>query len=270
METDTNATASLLLDFLKLDKIFSFIMAILVIVLLVKLVTLWSQKLQKHFSAKRLLILQLTTIFSFTAYLFGFAGFFYVIFKPTREVMVTVGGSAAVALGFALKDLVGSIIAGFILLFDRPFQVGDRVSFADTYGEIKSIGLRSVRLQTLDDNLITIPNSKFLTDLVASGNSGALDMMVVSSFYISIYEDLEKVKKLLHEIVITSRFVYLEKPVAITLEEIAISNTFVIKLNVKAYVLDVKFEKAFLSDVISRGEKILKQQNILRPIQRPS
>ena len=160
------------------------------------------------------------------------------------------------------------MIAGFILLFDRPFQVGDRVSFGDVYGEIKNIGLRSVRLVTLDDNLVTIPNSKFLTDVVSSGNSGALDMMVVTDFYVGLYENINVVKEILHEVVITSRFIFLEKPVSITYQEIAISNTFVIKVSVKAYVLDVKYEKAFLSDITERGNKHLNKNNIQRPVKR--
>ena len=265
MEIDSTS-ASILLDFFKLDKVFFYILSITFIVLSVRGVTNWSQSLQNKFSGKRLLILQLTTIFSFGAYIFGFAGFFYFIFRPTKEVMVAVGGSAAVAFGFALKDLVGSIIAGFILLFDRPFQVGDRVNFGDVYGEIKSIGLRSVRLVTLDDNLVTIPNSKFLSDIVSSGNSGALDMMVVAHFHIAIDEDIEKVRSILQEVVITSRYVYLEKPVTIVLEEITLHNLLAIKLSVKAYVLDVKFEKAFVSDIIARGEKNLFDAKIRRPI----
>ena len=264
METEKDLSL-LIFDFFKLDKVFLFIFLVLCIVATVKILSMWSEKLQEKFGAKRLLILQLTTIFSFSAYLFGVLGVFYFVFQPSKELLVAIGGSAAVAIGFALKDLVGSIIAGFILLFDRPFQVGDRVQFGDAYGEIKSIGLRSVRLATLDDNLVTIPNSKFLTDVVSSGNSGALDMMVVSSFYISILEDQDRVRSLLHEVVITSRFVFLEKPVLITFEEVAISNTFVIKVIVKAYVLDVKYEKAFQSDVTVRAAKVLKEHKVQRP-----
>ncbi len=264
MEIDSTS-ASILLDFFKLDKVLLFTLAILFIVLVVRLVNSWSSNLQAKFAGKRLLILQITTIFSFVAYLFGFLGFFYFIFRPTKEVMVAVGGSAAVAFGFALKDLVGSIIAGFILLFDRPFQVGDRVSFGDVYGEIKSIGLRSVRLVTLDDNLVTIPNSKFLTDVVSSGNSGALDMMVMAHFHIGLGEDIDKVRSILQEVVITSRFVYLEKPVAIVLDEVVLHNHVVLKISVKAYVLDVKFEKSFVSDIIARGEKSLLLHKIKRP-----
>jgi small-conductance mechanosensitive channel len=264
METKKDLSL-LVFDFFKLDKVVLFILLVITIFIFIKLVTIWSEKLQSKLAGKRLLILQLTSVFSFTTYLFGFLGAFYYVFQPSKELLVAVGGSAAVAVGFALKDLVGSMIAGFILLFDRPFQVGDRVSFGDIYGEIKSIGLRSVKLTTLDDNLVTIPNSKFLTDVVASGNSGALDMMIVVPFYISIYQNLEVVKNMLHEVVITSRFVYLEKSVSIVFEEIPISNSFVIKANVKAYVFDVNYEKSFLSDITTRGNKVLNENKIRRP-----
>lgn len=266
METSSEKSVLYVLDILKIDKIIMFALAIFAIVLFVRLLNHWSTYVQKKFSSKRLMILQVTTIISFIAYLFGSVGFFYIIFEPTKEIMVAVGGTAAVAFGFALKDLVGSVIAGFILLFDRPFQVGDRVEFDNYYGEIKSIGLRTVRLQTLDDNQITIPNLKFLSDCVSSGNTGALDMMIVSTFYVSIFEDLSKVKDILYEVVITSRFAYLEKNVSIAFEEIAISNTFAIKVGVKAYVLDVKYEKAFQSDVVSRGNLELNNHGIKRPI----
>lgn len=260
-----NDIGNLVFDFFKVDKIFLFIFFVTLIVVFVRLVTLWSEKFQEKLSGRRLLILQVTTVFSFATYLLGSLGAFYFVFRPSKELLLTVGGSAAVAFGFALKDLVGSVIAGFILLFDRPFQVGDRVTYGESYGEIKSIGLRSVKLQTLNDDTVTIPNSKFLTDTVASGNSGALDMMIVTPFYISIHEDLERVKNLLHEVVITSRFVFLEKQVIITFEETPLSNDFVIKVNVKAYVLDVKFEKAFVTDITIRGSKVLREASIKRP-----
>src|SRR5690606_37763454 len=138
------------------------------------------------------------TILSFSLYIFGGIALFMGTVQPGKELMVAVGGSLAVAIGFAIKDVVGSLFAGIILLFDRPFQVGDRVTFGDTYGEIRSIGLRAVRLNTLDDNLVTIPNSKFITDVVASGNAGALDMMVVVNFHTNIHEDVERVKALIH------------------------------------------------------------------------
>src|SRR5690606_33860764 len=89
------------------------------------------------------------------------------------RTLAVIGGALAFAVGFAMRDVVAAFIAGITIIFDRPFQVGDRVRFAGEYGDILKIGLRSVRLLTLDNVIVTIPNNKILTDVTASGNYGA-------------------------------------------------------------------------------------------------
>lgn len=226
----------------------------------------WSDLLQQKFASKRLLLLKVTTVLTFTLYIFGTVFLLYSVLRPPKELLLAIGGSAAVAIGFALKDIVSSIVAGLILLFDRPFQVGDRVSFNDIYGEITKIGLRAVRLVTLDDNLVTIPNSKFITDAVASGNAGALDMMIVVNFNIALDSDLRKARETIKEVVATSRFVYLKKPSVVVFSEESEDALFWIKMSVKAYVLDVRFEKSFQSDIVLRGNEALREEGILKPI----
>lgn len=252
-------------ELLKPGKIIILVIGMIILVKLVKLMQDWTEDLGGKFPSKRLFILQVTTILSFSFYIFGGIGLFMSTIQPGKEVIVAVGGSLAVAIGFALKDVIGSLFAGIILLFDRPFHVGDRVTFGDVYGEIKSIGLRAVRIATLDDNLVTIPNSKFITDVVASGNAGALDMMVVVHFHTHIDSDIDKIKALIHEVAVTSRFVYLEKPVIIVIEEVEFARSPAIKFSVKSYVLDVRYEKALQTDIVSRVNEILKSENIQRP-----
>lgn len=216
--------------------------------------------------SKRLLISQVTTIFTFIVYVFGGTLVFYASLRPSKELLLAVGGSAAVAIGFSLKDLVASVIAGFILLFDRPFQVGDRVTFAGEYGEIQSIGLRAVRMVTLDDNLVTIPNNRFITDVVASGNAGALDMMIVMDFHLAIDADVNLARDLIFETMVTSRFVYLKKPVNIVISEVIAAQRLCMQLKAKAYVLDTKHEKSFETDVFLRATKALNAHGIKRPL----
>ncbi|GAB4022524.1 MAG: mechanosensitive ion channel [Bdellovibrio sp.] len=224
-----------------------------------------SRKLYERFPTKRLLILQVITILTFFIYIFGTIFLIMNALRPPKELLIALGGSAAVAVGFAVKDIFGSLVAGLILLFDRPFQVGDRVKFGDIYGEIKSIGLRAVRLTTLDDSLVTIPNLKFITDAVSSGNAGALDMMIEIPFYISLSEDVKKVRDLLYEIVVTSRFVFLKKPVTIVVKEVEVAGRLAYRLTVKAYVLDVRYEKAFETDVTMRASRHFQELEIKRP-----
>ncbi|MEC8443214.1 MAG: mechanosensitive ion channel domain-containing protein [Pseudomonadota bacterium] len=224
-----------------------------------------SNRLMEKIPARRFFILQISTLLSFALYIFGTVGLLIGVLQPPKELIYAATGSVAVALGFALKDIAASLVAGILLLFDRPFRVGDRVSFGDTYGEIVSIGLRTVRLVTLDDNLVTIPNSRFITDVVASGNAGELDMMVVTDFHLALDADIPQARKLIEQVVVTSRYAYLKKPVSFVMEELEVAHTLAIRLRVKAYVHDVRYEKAFQSDIVLRATQLLVEHQIARP-----
>jgi small-conductance mechanosensitive channel len=247
------------------NRILLLIVGMLLLIYTVKLLNQASLHLTGRFPTKRLLVLQIVTTVNFFVYIVGTMLLIYIVLNPTKELLLALGGGTAVAIGLSLRDLVASLFAGLILLFDRPFQVGDRVQFGDIYGEIKSIGLRAVRLNTLDDNLVTIPNNRFITDLVSSGNSGALDMMIVTPFYVTLDADIKLARDILYETVVSSRFVYLEKPVIISVNEVEAGFKVLLQLTTKAYVLDVKYEKEFQTDVVMRATQAFREHNISRP-----
>lgn len=224
-----------------------------------------SQKLMDRLPSRRFQVLQVSTLLSFTLFIVGTLALVLGVLNPPREFLLAAGGSIAVALGFALKDIVASLVAGVMLLFDRPFRVGDRVSFNGVYGDIVSIGLRAVRLQTLDDSLVTIPNSRFITDVVASGNAGALDMMVVTDFHLALDADIDAAQAIVEEVIVTSRYAYLRKPVAFTIEEVAVAERLAIRLRAKAYVFDLPYEQAFRSEITTRVARLFRERDIPRP-----
>jgi small-conductance mechanosensitive channel len=225
-----------------------------------------ASRVSERFPSHRLLFLQIVTTLNFCIYIFGGALLIYISLSPARELLIALGGGAAVAIGLSLKDLIASLVAGLTLLFDRPFLVGDRVQFGDVYGEIKSIGLRSVKLVTLDDNLVTIPNARFISDVVSSGNAGALDMMIVIPFHVAVDADIETAQRLIYETVVTSRFVYLAKQVKVAASEVVIGYNLALQLTAKAYVLDVQYEKDFQTDVVTRVARVFLEHNIKRPL----
>ena len=251
-------------NILRVDRLFFVLLGFAFIIILARLIRRVSQNLQESHPSKRVLFLQIATMITFALYIGGGTLLVYVVLAPPREILLAIGGSAAVAIGISLKDLVASVVAGVILLFDRPFQVGDRVQFASTYGEIVGIGLRAVKLKTLDDNLVTIPNARFLTDVVASGNAGALDMMIVFDFHLALDADLDLAKKLLQEVVATSRFTYRKKPIQIQLSEVVVAERLAVRLRAKAYVIDCRFEKDFESDVVERMLNLINEHKIKR------
>ena len=176
-------------------------------------------------------------------------------------------GALGLAVGLAFQDLLGSLVAGVILLIDEPFQVGDRIAFDGFYGEVTEMGLRSVRLVTLDDNLVTIPNVKFLSGSVASANAGALDCMVVLPFYIAAAEDFQLARRLVAEAAATSRYVYLNKPLVTLVADEFLGERFVTVVRVKAYVFDARYEKAFATDVTERVKLAFKRHGLKTPDQ---
>ncbi len=87
------------------------------------------------------------------------------------NVMPFVAGAGVmgVALGFAAKDTLSNLIAGVLLIIDRPFEVGDRIEVwrapagSATWGDVIGIGLRATKIRTTDNIVIIIPNNEIMT-----------------------------------------------------------------------------------------------------------
>lgn len=211
-----------------------------------------SEKISKYrLRIKRLVPITRVLIWSFSIY-FAIAG----IINPPYTTVITVMASVGIAVGLASQDVLKNLFGGLMLILDRPFQVGDKVEMGEHYGEVLQIGLRSSRIVTPGDSIVTIPNGELVRTSVSNANSGALDCMVISEIFLPSDAPIEKVKEIAYKAVISSRYVYLEKPISILAVNEMHRIGSVIKLKVKAYVLDIRFEFPFQSDVT---ELILKE-----------
>ncbi len=68
-------------------------------------------------------------------------------------------GIGGVALALAAQDTIKNLLGGITLYADRPFKMGDRILIGEVDGFVVNIGLRSIRILTLDDRMVSIPNS---------------------------------------------------------------------------------------------------------------
>ncbi|AZL84857.1 MULTISPECIES: mechanosensitive ion channel family protein [Aliivibrio] len=218
-----------------------------------------------QFAQRRMLMQKLQSFFQFFIYMSTAVAIFMLSFRVDDRVLALIGGTIAVSVGFALKDLTASFIAGLTVMIDRPFQVGDRVTFEGHYGDIIAIGLRSVRMQTLNDDIVTIPNNKFLNDVTVSGNYGGIDMQVVIPFYIGMDQDINKARDIIQEAASSSRYIHLPKPVVVLVKQTITENYLVIQLTCKAYVVDIKLEKLFETDITLRVMQEFRKEDIMPP-----
>ena len=71
-------------------------------------------------------------------------------------------GVLGVAIGFASQTSVSNIISGFFLLMERPFSVGDTIKSGEIVGMVEAVDLLSVRVRTLDNKMVRLPNETVL------------------------------------------------------------------------------------------------------------
>ncbi len=187
------------------------------------------------------------------------------VLQPPIATLVAVTASAGIAVGFASQDILKNIFGGIMILFDRPFQVGDKIEVGGHYGEVVSIGLRTVRIVTPDDSLVSIPNSEIVNQSVSNANSGESNCQVVAEFYLPVHININETKKIAYKAAAVSRYIYLKKPVAVILKNEIHQGRSVLKLRLKAYVMDIRFEFPFASEMTEKVINELFKHGIINP-----
>ena len=114
---------------------------------------------------------------------------------PTTP-LVTVLGAGGAAIALALKDSLGNIAGGLLLLINQPFKKGDEIDIAGNYGEVDGIDLFVTTLRTYDNKVITIPNGTINTSVIVN-YSRRDSRRVDCKFGISYDSDLALAKSVL-------------------------------------------------------------------------
>lgn len=77
-------------------------------------------------------------------------------------------GISGLVIGFALQDITKNFAAGLLLLFQRPFRVGDRISIGGDEGVITDLSLRETTLRTVDGRELLVPNATIYTGTITN------------------------------------------------------------------------------------------------------
>lgn len=254
VKNNVENTISTATEVVSFTKILTVLIVIILTWALMKLLDWFFKNLVKNFNRHRLKILRLQPVMKILVWTLAIYTLIITLFNPSAEAIYALMGSSALALGFALQDIVKNIFGGLLIILDRPFQIGDRINIKGNYGEVVNIGLRNTIVNTLDDNAVTIPNSAIISDSIANANSGALDCMVVITLWLPINVDVTQIRKIAEEAAITSRYLNIDKPVTILFFD-HFDDHAATKVVIKGYVLDARYEKLFEGDVTEAAKK---------------
>jgi len=230
---------------------------------LARLVAAVLDAVAEEFVTRRIGIQMLAPVFKFVIY----GGALYYILGPLLRLsstqLLAVSGLLGAALGFGLKDLFANVVGGLVLLVARPYQVGDKVTFGEHYGEVVDIDLRSTAVRTPDDSVVAVPNYTFVTDSVVNANTGSPEMMVVVEFHVARDADVTRAAEIVEDAIVSSGYVYVdaECPFTVLVED----RPFYRVIRGKAYVNDLRNEFPFESDVTERTLAAFDDAGIERP-----
>ncbi|WP_207223289.1 mechanosensitive ion channel family protein [Leptolyngbya iicbica] len=217
-----------------------------------------SEKVPRRF---RLVIKQSVPFLKALVLLVAIARLLHLFVNPTGSNLLALTGTIAVALGFAFKDYVSSIIAGIVTLFEGSFRMGDRVRIGDHYGEVVNYGLREVRLRTPSDDTVTIPHNTLWNEPISNANSGQLEAQIVTDFYIAHAANVELVSDLLYQAAYSSRYTQLKLPVTV----IILEKPWATQLKLKAYPMDARDEFIYKTDLVLRVKQACARHHVPYP-----
>ena len=115
--------------------------------------------------------------------------------------LITVLGAGGAAIALALKDSLGNVAGGILILINQPFCKGDTIELAGVTGVVDSIDLMTTHLHTADNKVVTVPNGTITTEIMIN-YSREETRRVDCQFSISYDADLLQAKELLYNVAI--------------------------------------------------------------------
>jgi small-conductance mechanosensitive channel len=177
-------------------------------------------------------------------------------------------GVVGIALGFAAKDTLSNVIAGVLLLIDRPFEVGDRIEVwsapanSATWGDVVHIGLRATKIRTTDNIVIVIPNNEIMMRDIINYTTITDEIRVRIPIGIAYDADVKKAKELITDISQELDWVMRKPPPTVVVKSFGDS---AVNLEARVWIRNPRRRMDTISHVTDRVKEAFQQEGIEIP-----
>lgn len=167
------------------------------------------------------------------------------------QTLVSVLGLGSLAIGFAFRDIAQNFLAGMLILFTRPFKIGDQIVINDFEGTVQDIETRATTIRTYDGRIVVVPNADFLTETVIVNT--AFDVRRTEyDIGISYSDDIDLAKRLILEVLHETEGVLdVPAPDVLTVELAASS----VNLRARWWTRSVRSDVMVVTDQVVTGVK---------------
>jgi small-conductance mechanosensitive channel len=177
-------------------------------------------------------------------------------------------GVAGVAIGFAAKDTLSNLIAGILLIIDRPFEVGDRIEVwsapagSATWGDVIDIGLRATKIKTTDNIVIIIPNNEIMLRDIINYTIISEDIRLRINIGIAYDADLKKAKSAILQVAQATEGVAENPPPKVVVRNFGESS---VDLQLRVWIHDARRRMDTISDITDKIKEAFDAQGIEIP-----
>ena len=187
--------------------IVGIVLLVAVLVLSGKLSSLLDRRIAKRTHINAGLRYTIARLLRYLVLVIGIVAVLKGAFELDLTSIAVVFTALSVGIGFGLQYIAADIASGFILLFERPVRVGDRITIGEDEGDVQSIKLRTTILYTNDRIAIIVPNSRLVSQRVINWSYGdprariaipisvatTSDVNLVTNTLLAAAEDVENV-----------------------------------------------------------------------------
>ncbi|MCL4870445.1 MAG: mechanosensitive ion channel family protein [Anaerolineae bacterium] len=131
------------------------------------------------------------------------------------SALLTSLGIGSLAVALAAQDTLSNLFAGLAIMIDQPFKVGDRVELQEinTWGDVMEIGLRSTRIRTRDNRMVTVPNAVIGKGLIVNYSDPDTVFRVETTVGVAYGTDIELARQVMIKAIRAEPWILPEQPV---------------------------------------------------------
>ncbi|WP_240543475.1 mechanosensitive ion channel family protein [Spirosoma foliorum] len=168
-------------------------------------------------------------------------------------------GALSVGIGLGMQNIVSNFVSGIILIFEKPFQIGDYVELADKKGRIREIGIRSSKMLTAQGSEVIIPNGDLIANRIVNWTSNDTYLKTEITLKVNAETDLHTIRELLREEVSQLDGALKNRTPELFITAIGPDT---IELKVQVWINSIYTETALKSQLLERLLKAFKAANI--------
>lgn len=177
------------------------------------------------------------------------------------DKLTVIIGALSVGIGLGLQNVINNFVSGIILVFEKPFKIGDYVELADKKGQVREIGIRSSTLLTDEGARVIIPNGDLLSGRLVNWTFRDADIRVNLKLTVDNTIPIEEIRKELKVKLASFDEIDRSIPMKIFTKEITADNyQLSIQVGIKHVRYIERFRSRFLEsfkgDMDARGVKV--------------